>query len=278
MLQANENTNIKIAPSLYIWIITIVIFIIFVFIEKTFFRTSKYKHNEKRHLTSREAYWYNMIKSFHARKKFFNRIKVLTIGSSLTKYALCSNIDLNNFCKEQKKPGIAVLRIAENNADIENYFSLFSIMLEIKPDFLVIESSILFIQKYDLQYTPNYENPQGTKAFKTYLDMVNGWKLKKFPPPREVDKFLRSAIKKGIKVVIIKYPRSQKAQKEFPLSSHKLIKQYTKSYKIKYVEFPYSLSLNCFFDFAHLNSVGRKKFSRWFASRIYYLSRLTKEE
>ena len=84
--------------------------------------------------------------------------------------------------------------------------------------------------------------------------------------------FFEKAREQGIKIVLLDLSRSKDAWDVLPPNREKEIKklmdQYQKTYGIKYLRFPYKLSLDYFVDYNHFSQKGRVFYSKWFIKQI----------
>jgi len=259
------------SPPLSVWICSILIVIIF-------FGMVSFAVQKK------EAYL------FHKKlgKIDANKINVIAIGTSLTRYALYPDKVMNSLAKSKGINNLNFIKFSYSGRTLYHFNALFKQMCCHRPDIVFLDTSLVFYRPKsilkarirDIKYflrtlvsmpTKPLNRRKQRKTLEDWQKNLQYFHLRKKLSP-SLETFLEYAKKHHILVFLLDFTRAQEAQKYFPekfiLHEKKLIKYYQDKYNIQTITFSPQLPASYYYDYAHANPKGQEIISNFFIDQI----------
>lgn len=284
-------------PPLKSWVITLSVAAV-IFIGCTVLANKYSAHIAyKRHTLEADYLLKNTLKNIDS---YPEKIQVVAIGSSLVGQGVACPSEY-----QDQYADVCLSKVFLNsNTEILNTLNnvgVFDSLLTHLPDILLIESDQLAYKVedelslkdhffkgayflYNLKTTismnaGNYRMPEYCgKIISGALSDTSGYqytnrKSLSFNDRKYMHPKLAELSKRGVKIYLIHIPRpaiteSVLHQGEQEQAFLTLMDSYQQQFQTTYIQFPEKLNFSYFYDFGHLNDVGRKKYSDWLYTQI----------
>jgi len=230
--------------------------------------------------------------------------RIIVIGTSLTRNAFFFDGEMEDFARKNGFTEIKFMRIVKPGATLADFTPLLDFITNAEPDAVFLESNMFVLdfnaparnklrsmigtllpgrkEQYLIGIEDNFashkELPQEGVQRQTHKDIAffrefrSTTRLRRFMLPDAYITFFDTLKRRGIPVVMLDLTRSPEAASAYPPgimdAVPQLIRRYQDTYGLQYLEFPYSLGLQYYSDFAHMNERGRTVYCRWFLSEL----------
>lgn len=258
------------------------------------------KYGDLANVEKRKVQATHLLKnSLNSIKSSPQKIQVVAIGSSLVGDGIACTSEYGN---QYSNVELTKLYLNSENEILKIYDAIgaFDSLLIYPPDILLIQIDQL---AYNFEKSNFYEQFLRGAFFLNNLNDFISKKSDKYKLPKYCGRIIKGSIadtslfeykkmllasfddrkylhhklktlsKRGVKIYLVHVPRPTITESILPMNSQtqkftQLTNEYHKLIHSTYIQYPENFNFRYFYDFAHLNNIGRKKYSDWLYSKI----------
>jgi hypothetical protein len=230
--------------------------------------------------------------------------RVILLGTSRLKYATWDGEEIGRLASQATGGPVQVMGIFNNDADFDDFVPLAEVMLEARPDAVLLQAELLA----GAHFVPNLYRriDKSVQFFRWWFfgfgpwqpDVETPWEVQNDRPcvtnfseeryelrinyPQKIDvtgdsaasaeNFIRKAVGQGVSIILVavpKYPVVEKIRPSVPPTLEGSIERVTASSRqVELWRYPAEIPSDSYCDFLHMNEKGRKVYTDWITERI----------